>query len=414
MNSTEMQTQSGSPSDDTVRRNKAIQKAKFYGVVSVMTLLCGGFIWFLFSPADNGQGADGLNTAVPTAIVQEPEADKRKAFEQNRAEELRHERVRTFEQMTDDDLTLLDNPNEDRPPEADAVHQSQAAYSRVQGQMATFYTQPREDPQVAELKRELAALAERLDEQTAAGGAAPQTTDPMKVMEKSYELAARYFPQGGSTQPTESVAPDRSAAPTAVRVRRAGENVTSTLAEPAPLTLEERNWNFYTPVGDEQGRPLYGAIRACVAENQVVADGTRTKLRLLEPLQVGDAVVPANTLLYCVAHIDGQRLSLTITSIESGGRILPVSLTAYDTDGLAGLYIPRSAERTALKNAAAGVSGGLGNSFSLSRNAGAQIASDLTRGMLTGGSQYLSSKLREVKISLKTGYRILLVPNDRR
>ena len=72
-----------------------------------------------------------------------------------------------------------------------------------------------------------------------------------------------------------------------------------------------------------------------------------------------------------------------------------------------------SGARTALKEAAASVGAGLGNSFSLSQNAGTQIASDLTRGVLAGGSQYLSSKLREVKITLKAGYRILLVSNEK-
>lgn len=395
-------------------RDKVLQKAKFYGVVSVMVTLCGGFIWFLFSPEprDATAGSAGLNVTIPDAVVQEPEADKRKAYERQQADEQRHEKTRTLQEIAGDDYLTLQPTEAAAEPQADAIRQSQATYGRVNRQITAFYQTPREDPQVAELKRQLAEMSERLDEQSAVP---KETSDPMEMMEKSYELAARYFPPGGgaASAPLETPAPERDGKTPTVRVRRAGENVTSTLAEPAPLTLEERNWNFLTADGNETP-PMPGtAIRACVAEDQTVTAGARVKLRLLEPLQAGDAVIAANTPLYCVARMDGQRLSLSVTSIESGGNIVPVSLSAYDTDGQLGLFVPNTAERTALKEAAASVGAGLGNSFSLSQNAGTQIASDLTRGVLAGGSQYLSSKLREVKITLKAGYRILLVSNDK-
>ena len=40
---------------------------------------------------------------------------------------------------------------------------------------------------------------------------------------------------------------------------------------------------------------------------------------------------------------------LLIKSIEVNGRILPVKLSAYDTDGQMGVYIPGSEEVSALK-----------------------------------------------------------------
>ena len=46
-------------------------------------------------------------------------------------------------------------------------------------------------------------------------------------------------------------------------------------------------------------------------------------------------------------------MAVTVNSIESGGNILPVELTAYDMDGQAGLFVPNTAERTAMKEAAA-------------------------------------------------------------
>ena len=46
-------------------------------------------------------------------------------------------------------------------------------------------------------------------------------------------------------------------------------------------------------------------------------------------------------------------MAVTVNSIESGGNILPVELVAYDMDGQEGLFVPNTAERTAMKEAAA-------------------------------------------------------------
>ena len=44
-------------------------------------------------------------------------------------------------------------------------------------------------------------------------------------------------------------------------------------------------------------------------------------------------------------------MAVTVNSIESGGNILPVELVAYDMDGQEGLFVPNTAERTAMKEA---------------------------------------------------------------
>ena len=85
-------------------------------------------------------------------------------------------------------------------------------------------------------------------------------------------------------------------------------------------------------------------------------------------------------------------MAVTVNSIEIGGNILPVELVAYDMDGQEGLFVPNTAERTAMKEAAANI----GGSF-------------VTRGVLGGGSQYLATKMREVKVAVKANYQLLLI-----
>ena len=57
---------------------------------------------------------------------------------------------------------------------------------------------------------------------------------------------------------------------------------------------------------------------------------------------------------------------------------------------------------------AAGMGGSMGSSISISTDAGAQIASDLGKGVIQGVSQYITKKMRTVKVTLKAGHRLLL------
>ena len=61
-----------------------LRQLKFVGVVTVMTLLCGIFLWYLFAPkpAPQQAGTGGYNVTIPEATVKPAETDKRKVYEQ--------------------------------------------------------------------------------------------------------------------------------------------------------------------------------------------------------------------------------------------------------------------------------------------------------------------------------------------
>lgn len=91
-------------------------------------------------------------------------------------------------------------------------------------------------------------------------------------------------------------------------------------------------------------------IRAIVDENVKAVDGSRVRLRLLDDIEVGDATVRKGTYLYVqMSGFSQQRVHGTIQSIFSNDNIFSVSLSIYDTDGLPGLYVPRSSFREASK-----------------------------------------------------------------
>ncbi|WP_256959989.1 conjugative transposon protein TraM, partial [Porphyromonas gingivalis] len=96
-------------------------------------------------------------------------------------------------------------------------------------------------------------------------------------------------------------------------------------------------------------------------------------------------------------------------SIEYGGRIVSVQLSAFDTDGQEGVFIPGSEEVSALKEVGANMGGTVGTSFTFASSAKDQILSEAARGVMQGASQLLQKKLRTVKVTLKGGYRLFLV-----
>jgi hypothetical protein len=69
-------------------------------------------------------------------------------------------------------------------------------------------------------------------------------------------------------------------------------------------------------------------------------------------------------------------------------------------------------EVNALKEVAANAGSSMGTSVTFSQSAGQQIAADMGRGLLQGTSQYFARKVRVVKIHLKAGHQIFLLPKE--
>ncbi len=137
------------------------------------------------------------------------------------------------------------------------------------------------------------------------------------------------------------------------------------------------------------------------------------RLRLIEEMRAGNLILPRNMLIVGIGKIEGERLGVTVTSIEYAGTILPVELTVYDSDGQPDIHIPLSMEISAAKEVAANLGQNLGTTVSITnQSAGDQLLSELGKGAIQGVSQYVSKKIRTVKVHLKEGYRVMLRQTD--
>lgn len=86
-------------------------------------------------------------------------------------------------------------------------------------------------------------------------------------------------------------------------------------------------------VGGEAGKPY----RCMFTRDEKVKSGQRITVRLLEDLVIGTTHVPRNTHLQGLVNIS-DRMEVSITSLDMGGKILTFHFEAFDTDGGKGIY----------------------------------------------------------------------------
>ena len=387
-----------------------LRQLKFAGVVTVMTLLCGIFLWYLFAPkpAPQQAGTGGYNVTIPEATVKPTETDKRKVYEQEQYEQQRREKLQSLGDVMDDRLPVTGEMADATVPAAPtAIDESDAAYRRISGEMAAFYTPAPScgNTEVEALKEQVAALQSQLD-------AERQQPDPLELAEEQYKLARKYLGGGVAVdeEAVEQAKQRKDSRLSVMRPVREGEVEASTLDTRADFTVE-RNLGFLTAAGGVAHADT-PTVRACVASTQVIRAGSTVQLRLLEAVRIDGVTIPRNTPLYSLATISGMRLQVVVSSVEYGGRIFAVEAVAYDMDGQPGLNVPNSRERTALKEALASVGQTAGTSVNVTRSAGQQMLSELARGGLQASSQYVAGKLREVKITLKANHQLLLISKE--
>ena len=402
-----------------------VQQRRKMIVFPLMFLAFAGCMYLIFAPSGkedvNVESVGGFNADIPLPAEDGIIADKQKAYEQAMLNRKQQDKIQSLQDFgfTGDDETEEPQAEIDLIPEEDPKPQrgggasySANAYRDINRQLSTFYETPPVDEEKEDLKRQVAELTDRLQQQQ---NATPTADDPMALLEKSYELAAKYMNEGGQNGQTVQmpVAGTVTQKPQAQPVQAIRETTVSGLQQPMSdagfirAYSQPRNYGFNTAVGTgyAMGR---NTIAACIHQDQILTDGQAVKLRLLEPMQAGNIVVPKNTLVAGTAKVQGERLDILVSSIEYAGNIIPVELAVFDTDGQKGLSVPSSMEQEAFNEAMANIGSGLGTSISFARSAGQQVAMDVTRGLLQGTSSYLAKKFRTVKVKLKAGYKVML------
>ena len=419
---------------------KRKEQIKKWLVYSGMVLLCLVSFYFIFKPSKEQVQAEqqkvGFNAELPDPRGAGIEADKIAAYELEDMRVKQEQKMRTLEDFsamtTDDDKEeVVEIPEEPRYTGGGSSYRSSgsrnnsfssstSAYNDINATLGSFYEQPREDPEKEALKAELEELKQSMAQQQ---NSQPTYADQVALLEKSYELAAKYMP-GNTATTSESKAEEvetttRSGKSKAVPVGQVSKPVVSALAQPVSDSMmivrmaQSVGSGFNTAVGAAPMQNTRNTIKACVHGDQTIISGQSVRLRLLEDMRVGKYVLPRNTLITGEGSIKGERLDIEILQVEHNGTIIPVELTVHDNDGQAGIFIPGSMEASAAKEMAANLGQNLGTSISITnQSAGDQLLSEVGRGAIQGVSQYISKKMREEKVHLKSGYTMMLYQNN--
>jgi len=416
------------------------QKLKKYAVFALMAIVFAGCMWLIFAPSDTDkeQLGTGLNADIPDPDGGGLISDKKDAYEQEQMQKKEKERMRSLQGYMDIlegetnekqvTISLMDEPRqskeEEQPDKKVPINNSVSAYKDINRTLGSFYEQPKADPEKEEMKKKLENLESRMKEKEDSKNT---MDEQLALMEKSYEMAAKYLPQGQSDNSQEGLgkriangtmkkgSTSNNGKTKVAPIRQIPNRTVSALAQNYGIDElfvmydQPRNTGFNT-MGGEIGVSEKNTISAVIHDNQTVVDGQTTRLRLTEPLMAGTMIVPANTIVPGVAKIQGERMDIQISSIEYQGTIIPVEMSVYDTDGQRGIYIPGSLEMNAAKEIMANMGNSVGTSFTMTESAGAQLTSDLTKGTIQGLSAYMQKKIKQVKVNLKSGYQVMLMP----
>ncbi len=424
--------------DETFQNSSDNQKQLFEKfkkplVFSLMIIACISCFYFIFRPSQNENELDekGLNDAVPPGTDAGMPLDKGKAYEQEMLAIKNQEKQQALTTLSDylnqeSENSLMIKQNDlqnyqtnDKNYGGEMNNQTLNSYRNMQSELSSFH-QPNQT-ETTELKRQISSLKSQLANQDIPK---PITmNDQIELMEKSYQLAAKYLPvndqQEHKSIPKVSeleskieVVPKQEK-DYIVSIRSAKKNPVSSLfreVEDHSLLIENRE---FTTIGrNYEAAQSKNTIKACVHETQTIIGDAVVKLRLLESAQTLQHYLPKGTIISANAKLSNGRLMLKINSIEINESILQVEFNVYDLDGQQGLSISNSQEINALTEMAANMSQTSGASFMMTQSAGQQLASDLGRGVVQGVSGYFSKKIRMPKVTLKAGLQVLVVPKQ--
>ena len=165
-------------------------------------------------------------------------------------------------------------------------------------------------------------------------------------------------------------------------------------------SLDDEQNDMAVRYADDVKRPF----RCMFIRDEKIKNGQRVAVRLLEEYKQDGIRIPANTHLQAICKID-DRLRLTIRSLEMNGKIIPLQLEAYDSDGLVGIYCPEASKsvKTATNDLITTAGSSLGG-----------LVGNLANTVIRTGATIARTASGENTVSINSGYEFYLVKIEKR
>ena len=322
--------------------------------------------------------------ALPDGEVQEMASSKSEAFRGSVSTDEYFEMLGAMEVAEGEDISLVsDSLKAKRLPVKPAMTESGSAVDRVFGPAQAGDTRP--GPGVTQAPRI-----------SGGGTSRPMTQEEKLEFDRQRAEMVREVLSGGNLVTEESpVTEDAPELPQSIDLSAVGssDGIISSLDD-----------EFEDAAVQYEGakRPF----KCMFVRDEKLKSGQRVTLRLLEDYVGGGVCSPANTHLAAICKI-GDRLELQVRSLEMNGRIIPLALDAYDTDGLQGIYCPETSAAKSAKKASDDAISTAGQTFG-------GLVGDLASTVIRTGATIAKSASGEVSVNVVSGYEFYLVKAERR
>ncbi len=167
---------------------------------------------------------------------------------------------------------------------------------------------------------------------------------------------------------------------------------------------------FNTVTREKKGKFIEAIIDQDIKSGTL---GARLRIRLLDDILIGNAIVGRGTYLYAlISGYEAQRVKLTISSVMINDRIFPIKLSIYDVDGMEGLYVPASAFREFSKELGGNTTGGMNLTMQPNSDELSQLYMSALQRMFTSTSQAVSKSIKKNKANIKYGTSVYLIDTN--
>lgn len=138
-----------------------------------------------------------------------------------------------------------------------------------------------------------------------------------------------------------------------------------------------------------------GLVHAVVHNDHQIKSGSTVRLRLTKEAKIEGKILPKNTYIFGIASFTSERVIINVTSINFKGTLIRTSLTAFDLDGIQGLYVPGGISEEISQD---GVNEGIKQSATATINV--PVVGNIT-------TNALSKKANDPVVKIPTGYKLL-------
>jgi len=400
------------------------EKLKKPFIYFLMAAACASCLYLIFKPKDSNPipAGTGFNAAIPQAKDGQLQSDKQKAYEQQLLEQSNEEKRNAVTTLSDywNDQNGVNFTNNQPNPTISGLQQSDQnalnSYRNAQQTLSSFYG--RDDQEVNNLRKEISRLKNEMTQNNAASEGLGMN-DQLQLMEKSYQMAAKYLPTTPKQEERALKENDEKPAEKKIKLTPAipaNSNIVSSLyreqSDSVFIAGLNRNRFYATQKDSKNSAPSKNVIKGMVYETKTVVNESTLTIRLIEGMRLGHTEIPRGSLLIAAGKIQGGRLQLKISSIEYKGNIYAVEINVHDNDGQPGLYSPYSPEQNVVSDIVANMSQTSGTNIMMTQSAGQQVAADLSSGVVQGLSGYFQKRVRQLKVTVKAGHQVLLVPKN--